>query len=193
MDKQKPLTPNKRGYITAAYYASFVAMGISMASLGPTLPSLAANTRAGLAAISILFTARSLGALLGSVWGGQLYDRLRGHRVMALMILCMAIFTALTPFVSLLWLLVGVLFITGAVQGILNIGGNALLVWVHGKKVGPFMNGLHFFFGVGTFSRGTWYTIDTDATALSCAGWPPKNPVRTTSASARAANRGEIA
>ncbi len=144
MDKHKPS-------ITAAYYASFVAMGISMASLGPTLPALAANTRAGLAAISILFTARSLGGLLGSVLGGQLYDRLRGHRVMALMILCMAIFTALTPFVSLLWLLVGVLFITGAVQGILNIGGNALLVWVHGKKVGPFMNGLHFFFGIGTF------------------------------------------
>jgi FHS family Na+ dependent glucose MFS transporter 1 len=151
MDKQKPLTPNKRGYITAAYYASFVAMGISMASLGPTLPSLAANTRAGLGAISILFTARSLGGLLGSVWCGQLYDRLRGHRVMALMILCMAAFTALTPFVPLLWLLVGVLFITGAVQGVLNIGGNALLVWVHGNKVGPFMNGLHFFFGVGTF------------------------------------------
>jgi MFS transporter, FHS family, Na+ dependent glucose transporter 1 len=143
--------PQKRGYITAAYYASFVAMGISMASLGPTLPALAENTRAGLSAIGILFTARSLGGLLGSVLGGQLYDRLRGHRVMALMILVMAIFTAVTPFVPLLWLLVAVLFITGAVQGVLNIGGNALLVWVHGDKVGPFMNGLHFFFGVGTF------------------------------------------
>jgi FHS family Na+ dependent glucose MFS transporter 1 len=145
------VAPNKRGLTTAAYYASFVAMGISMASLGPTLPALAANTRAGLSAIGILFTARSLGSLLGSVFGGQLYDRLRGHRVMALMILIMAIFTAVTPFVPLLWLLVAVLFVTGAVQGVLNIGGNALLVWVHGNKVGPFMNGLHFFFGVGTF------------------------------------------
>ena len=141
----------QKNLITAAYYASFVAMGISMASLGPTLPALAENTRAGLGAISILFTARSLGGLLGSVLGGQLYDRLRGHRVMALMIVCMAVFTAVTPFVPLLWLLVAVLFITGAVQGVLNIGGNALLVWVHGNKVGPFMNGLHFFFGVGTF------------------------------------------
>ena len=26
-----------------------------------------------------------------------------------------------------------------------------MLVWVHGREVGPFMNGLHFFFGVGTF------------------------------------------
>lgn len=141
----------QKNLITAAYYASFVAMGISMASLGPTLPALAENTRAGLSAISILFTARSLGGLLGSVLGGQLYDRLVGHRVMALMILCMAALTALTPVVPLLWLLVAVLFFTGAVQGVLNIGGNALLVWVHGNKVGPFMNGLHFFFGLGTF------------------------------------------
>ena len=144
MTRQKALT-------TIAYYASFVAMGISMAAMGPTLPALAENTRAGLSAISILFTARSLGGLIGSVWGGQLYDRLRGHRVMALMILCMAILTALTPVVPLLWLLVAVLFITGAVQGVLNIGGNAQLVWLHGDKVGPFMNGLHFFYGVGTF------------------------------------------
>ena len=151
MTQQTSLISNKRGLTTAAYYASFVAMGISMASLGPTLPALAENTHAGLGAISFLFTARALGGLLGSVLGGQLYDRLRGHRLMALMILIMAIFTALTPIVPLLWLLVAVLFITGAVQGVLNIGGNALLVWVHGNKVGPFMNGLHFFFGVGTF------------------------------------------
>lgn len=137
--------------ITVSYYAAFIAMGISMASLGPTLPGLAERTRSTISAISILFTARSLGALLGSVWGGQLYDHMRGHPVMALMIVSMAALTALTPVVPILWLLTAILFITGAVQGVLNIGGNALLVWVHDKKVGPWMNGLHFCFGVGTF------------------------------------------
>jgi MFS transporter, FHS family, Na+ dependent glucose transporter 1 len=144
MTRQKTLT-------TIGYYATFVAMGISMASLGPSLPGLAENTRAGLAAISFLFTARQLGGLLGSAWGGYLYDHLRGHRVMALMIVCMAVFTALTPLVPLFWLLVGVLFVTGTVQGVLNVGGNAMLVWVHGNKSGPLMNGLHFCYGVGTF------------------------------------------
>ena len=122
-----------------------------MASLGPTLPDLAENTRSGLGAISILFTARALGSLAGSVVGGRAYDHLRGHHVMALMIVAMAVLTALTPVVPLLWVLAAVLFVTGAVQGVLNIGGNALLVWVHGADVGPFMNGLHFCFGVGTF------------------------------------------
>ncbi len=137
--------------ITAAYYASFVAMGISMASLGPTLPGLAAATRSSLSEISILFTARSLGSLLGSVFGGQIYDHMRGHLVMALTVISIATLTAMTPFAPTLWLLTAVLFLTGAVQGILNIGGNALLVWLHGRSVGPFMNGLHFCFGLGTF------------------------------------------
>jgi MFS transporter, FHS family, Na+ dependent glucose transporter 1 len=144
MKKQKLL-------VTLSYYAAFLAMGISMSSLGPTLPGLAENTRASLGAISILFAARSLGSLIGSVWGGRLYDRVRGHGVMALMIVGIAALTALTPFIPLLWLLSAVLFLTGAVQGILNIGGNTLLVWVHGREVGPFMNGLHFCFGLGTF------------------------------------------
>jgi MFS transporter, FHS family, Na+ dependent glucose transporter 1 len=136
---------------TAAYCASFVAMGISMSSLGPTIPALADNTRASISAISILFAARSLGSLVSSVWGGQLYDRLRGNGVLALMVLGMAASTALTPFIPLLWVLALVLFITGIAQGVLNIGGNVLLVWLHGRQVGPFMNALHFFFGVGTF------------------------------------------
>src|SRR5512133_3887332 len=97
--------------VTAAYYAAFIAMGISMASLGPTLPGLAENARASLSTISILFTARSLGSLVGSVWGGRAYDHLRGHRVMAWMIVSMAVLTALTPFVPLLWLLTALLVV----------------------------------------------------------------------------------
>lgn len=145
------MTSHTKRLITAAYYAAFIAMGISMASLGPTLPGLAANTRASISAISVLFTARALGSLVGSVWGGRIYDRIKGNGVMALMIVGIAILTALTPFVPILWVLTALLFFTGAVQGILNIGGNTLLVWLHGQNVGPFMNGLHFCFGVGTF------------------------------------------
>jgi len=144
MEKQKILA-------TASYFASFVAMGVSMASLGPTLPGLAENTNSSLASIGVLFTARSLGSLLGSVWGGRVYDRIPGHGIMALMIAGMAGLTALIPHVPLLWILSAVLFVTGAVQGVLNIGGNALLVWMHGRSVGPFMSGLHFCFGLGTF------------------------------------------
>jgi FHS family Na+ dependent glucose MFS transporter 1 len=57
--------------------------------------------------------------------------------------------TLLVPFLPLLWILVSVVFIIGVGQGVLDVGGNTLLVWVHGNRVGPFMNGLHFCFGLG--------------------------------------------
>ena len=136
---------------TASYYAAFVALGLVSASLGPTLPNLAANTQTQLHQISILFTARSLGYLIGSLLGGRLYDRAPGHPVMALMLAAIVIMMTLVPLMSLLWVLFMVLLILGSAEGALDVGGNTLLVWVHRDKVGPFMNALHFFFGVGAF------------------------------------------
>jgi FHS family Na+ dependent glucose MFS transporter 1 len=136
---------------TASYYAAFVALGMVGASLGPTLPGLAENTHTLLSEISFLFTARSLGYLLGSFLGGRLYDRTAGHPLMAFTVVVIAAMMALAPLIPLLPLLTAVLLILGAGEGTLDVGGNTLLVWVHRHQVGPFMNGLHFFFGVGAF------------------------------------------
>ena len=58
---------------------------------------------------------------------------------------------ALIPFMPLLWILAAVLFFLGAFQGVLDVGCNTLLIWVYRRDVSPYMNALHFFFGVGTF------------------------------------------
>ena len=136
---------------TIGYYAAFIALGLVAASLGPTLPDLAAHTQTQLGEISFLFTARALGYLLGSFLGGRLYDRVSGHSLMAAALIVMATMAALTPLLSLLWLLTAVLLILGMAEGTVDVGGNTLLVWVHRHQVGPFMNGLHFFFGAGAF------------------------------------------
>ena len=57
----------------------------------------------------------------------------------------------LIPVVPLLWLLAAVLLILGLGEGALDVGGNTLLVWGYREKVAPYMNALHFFFGVGAF------------------------------------------
>ncbi len=136
---------------TGAYGAAFIALGMVTASLGPTISGLAANTGATLSGISVLFTARSLGYLLGSFLGGRLYDRVTGHPVMVAVLLAMAATMALSPVIPLLWLLVPVFLITGLAEGALDVGANVLLVWVHGAGVGPYMNALHFAFGLGAF------------------------------------------
>ena len=53
------------------------------------------------------------------------------------------------PVINLFWLLIAVFGLVGVMLGGMEVGGNTLLVWVHGLKVGPYMNVLHFFFGVG--------------------------------------------
>ena len=136
---------------TIGYYVAFAALGLIGASLGPTLSGLAEHTQTRLNEISFLFAVRSLGFLLGSFFGGRLYDRASGHPVMAVVLVIITMMMALTPLISQLWLLAAALLILGAARGALDVGGNTLLIWVHRHRVGPFMNGLHFFFGLGAF------------------------------------------
>jgi MFS transporter, FHS family, Na+ dependent glucose transporter 1 len=137
--------------LTAGYYAMFAAFGLTFAVLGPTLPGLAEQSSTGLREISYLFVARSGGSLLGSLLAGNLYDRLPGHRVLAASLAALALTLFLTPFPPGLILLTTITFLLGLAQGGVNVGGNALLVWVHGAKSAPYMSGLHFFFGIGSF------------------------------------------
>ena len=82
---------------TISYFIAFVALGLAMASLSPTLTALADQTRVNLGKISYLFTARSFGFLLGSLFIGRFYDRMNGHVVMAATIIAMAAMLALMP------------------------------------------------------------------------------------------------
>lgn len=136
---------------TVSYFIAFVALGLAMAALGPTLPGLADQVHASLSEISYLFTARSFGFLLGSLFSGKFYDRMRGHTVMAAMIVAMSATMALMTIIPTLGLLLAVMLALGTAEGALGVGGNALLVWVHQSRVPPFMNALHFFYGVGGF------------------------------------------
>lgn len=136
---------------TVGYYAAFVALGLMAASLGPTLTGLAANTRTQLDQISLLFTARASGYFLGSLLGGRLYDRVAGHLLMGVMLLVMAFTMALTPLIGQFSVLLIVLLVMGIAEAGVDVGGNAMLVWIHRGRVGPYMNALHFFFGAGAF------------------------------------------
>jgi FHS family Na+ dependent glucose MFS transporter 1 len=141
----KPLTA------TFAYYAAFIALGATVSLTGPALPWLAQHTASRLDQISIIFAASSLGYMAGSQLGGRAYDRFPGHRIQAIALLLISLGIAQVPVLHSLWFLVAVIFVLGILQGALDTGCNTLLTWIHGEKVGPFMNGLHFFYGVGAF------------------------------------------
>ncbi|MCE8017770.1 MFS transporter [Halomonas sp. MCCC 1A17488] len=135
--------------VTLTYFIAFIAIGMCVGLLGPTLPHLAGMTGSGMGQIAILFTARALGTMLGSVLSGVLIDRFDGHRVLAAMLLLLAAGLAAVPFSQALVLLTAVMFLLGLAEVSVNAGANTLLLWTHGPASPPWISALHFCFGLG--------------------------------------------
>lgn len=151
MNTSTSSTPVNKLALTVAYYLSIFILGLFTAVTGPALPSLAENTSSTLDQISLFFVLGSLGYLLGSYLGGQAYDRFPGHRLMAFSLVTLAMGGFFIPITRQLWFLLLIQFLIGLAQGANDVGCNTLLLWVHRKGAGPYINGLHFFFGLGAF------------------------------------------
>ena len=136
---------------TLVYFWAFISLGLIAGLLGPSLPSFAENTGSTLRQLSNLFILSALGYLLGSYLAGQLLSKISGHKIMLAALIFIGLGTALLPVIRSLLILVILFFIIGLAQSNLDVSENTLLIWLHGKAVPPYMNGLHFFFGLGSF------------------------------------------
>jgi len=150
------MTKNEKLFHTIGYYLLFISLGFSLGITGPALPSLAKQTGSTLGTIGAIFLVGASGGMLGTALGGRILDRVsRGHLVLGLAQLMSVILLALTPLAGSLPILLLIFFIGGIPGGLINTGANTLLMWTHGKKAGPYMNGLHFAFGLGAFLAPT--------------------------------------
>ena len=141
---------------TIRYYLLFVSLGFGLGITGPALPSLAAQTGSTLGSIGSIFLVSSLGGILGTVVGGRIFDRVeRGHLVLGLAQILAALALAATPLAGSLVVLLVIGFFSGLPGGMINTGANTLLMWTHGKGANPYINGLHFAFGLGAFLAPT--------------------------------------
>jgi FHS family Na+ dependent glucose MFS transporter 1 len=136
---------------TFGYYAMFICLGLSTGMNGPLLPTLAQQTQTRLGQMGWLFLAGSIGFTLGTNFGGRVFDRRRGHPVLGVAQIFGAVITFCIPFLPWFWLLLLLSASKAFADGMINTGANTLLVWTHGGRSGPFMNALHFFFGLGAF------------------------------------------
>jgi len=136
---------------TPVYFISFITLGLFASILGPTLPNLAENTSTSLSDIGLLFTARSLGYIIGSLQGGRAFDRFPGHILLASILIILGSVISFIPLVNWIWILIALIFLLGIGEAILDVGVNLLIVWKYRGKAGPFLNALHFCFGIGAF------------------------------------------
>ena len=138
-----------RALTTAVYFSSLAIIGLIYGVSGPTLGALAAQTGVGLGSIGIILSARSVGYLLGASQLGQFVDRRGSHRFVALTILIGAGVLALIPLARQLWVLALLMGLSGISLAGSDVGGNTLILRLHKENPGPYMNGLHLFFGLG--------------------------------------------
>jgi FHS family Na+ dependent glucose MFS transporter 1 len=147
---------NEKFRNTFGYYLVFISLGFGLGITGPALPSLAEQTGSMLGAIGSMFLVSAFGGMLGTLIGGRIFDRvLHGHLVLGSAQLLSAISLAITPLARNLPVLLLIVFFGGIPGGMINTGANTLLMWTHGKKSGPYINGLHFAFGLGAFLAPT--------------------------------------
>lgn len=141
----------RKAPIVAAYFATYVLLGLMLTSIGPSLDALRAHSRSTTEAIALLFTASSVGYIAGSLVAARLYARVAGHRVLAAALLALAALTATVPWLGSLELMIGVFALIGFPLGVMDVGGNTLTVWLYRDGVPPYMNALHLSFGIGAF------------------------------------------
>ena len=134
------------------YLASFVVLGLALTFLGPVLTTLRDQVGVSTATISVLFGAQSLGYLAGAVLGGRGYDLGFGHRLMAGSLVGAAVAFFVISVAGSLAVLIVFFVLLGLSGSIVDVGGNALLVWTRGAGVGPMINALHFMFALGALA-----------------------------------------
>ncbi|NWT03607.1 MFS4B protein, partial [Mionectes macconnelli] len=140
-----------RWCITGALCAAFLGLGMSIAVLGPTFPNLAANVGKNVSDIYYIFVGRSLGYLGGSVIGGVLFDCMNASLLLAISMVATTAGLYGIPWCKDSVLLTVLMSVIGGSMGILDTGGNVLVLNTWRAEAGPHMQALHFSFAAGAF------------------------------------------
>ncbi|XP_037607651.1 sodium-dependent glucose transporter 1 isoform X1 [Sebastes umbrosus] len=140
-----------RWMVTTALCASFLGLGMSIAVLGPTFEDLAVNVNKNISNISYIIAGRSAGYIGGSLLAGILFDCMNPHLLLGFSMLVTSVGLCAIPFCKQALLLTGLMSSIGMSMGILDTGGNVLILNTWGEQAGPHMQALHFSFAAGAF------------------------------------------
>ncbi|XP_067098155.1 sodium-dependent glucose transporter 1-like [Osmerus mordax] len=141
-----------RWMVTLALCLSSLGLGMSISVVGPTFEDLAINVNQDISNISYIFVGRAAGYCGGSLFGGILFEYLNPHLLLGLSMLVTGIGTCAIPFCKKAAILTVMMCGIGATMGILDTGGNVLILNTWRKQAGPHMQAFHFSFAVGAFA-----------------------------------------
>ncbi|UXI22286.1 FAM76A protein [Sarcoptes scabiei] len=136
--------------VTFSLFFCYFAYGVNFYVIGPTLIELASIFRTSLEQICLIYTIRSAGYTFGSL-SGFLFKYINRQLALVFFVTLMGITLALIPHCTS----INLVFVLAAINGF-SIGSfdTAINVWmleIWSEDSGPFMQALHFTYGIGAF------------------------------------------
>ncbi|XP_048254520.1 sodium-dependent glucose transporter 1A-like isoform X2 [Haliotis rufescens] len=145
---QSTVFRRKAIYMLGLYLVSF-SSGWIVGLKGPAFLDLQQITGVGTSQGAAFFTAAAVGAVVGSLFGGALYDSFNRHIVLFVSSFLYAVTCAIIPWCSVYWSMVMMFLIHELVAGAARSGMNVEIVEEWGDEGKPFMQALHFSFSLG--------------------------------------------
>ncbi len=133
------------------YFALFTCSGLDMAVIGPALRDLAKQTGSTLGEMGLVFFLGAVGVSIGTMLAGWILGRVSGRLFLGVTQIVSGSLLFLVPHVGWYVPLLALFMVKGIAGGMVGTSANTLLQWTHGPKAAPFVNALHFFFGLGAF------------------------------------------
>ncbi len=154
------------------YFGAFLGLGVALSFFGPALPELRRQTGSTVAEMGWVFSAQSVGGLLGSLIAGRLYRHVGGRHLVALAVFGFALAIALVPASSELIVIVAAGSVIGFGAGSIDVGGNTLVsATVTPDRLVSSINALHMSFAVGAVLAPVLVGVSlalTDSLWLAC-------------------------
>ncbi|GAB6020363.1 Major facilitator super domain containing 4 [Chamberlinius hualienensis] len=138
-------------HTTTTYCLVFWGFGMCVAFLGPTLLDLGCQTKSVTSTMSWTFFAQSLFILVGSAVGGKIIHRMSVNVILFVSTAMSSATLAVIPMCHSWGLLALVLAVMGFFMGLIDTVANVSMITLYGKSVSPFLQTLHFFYGLGAF------------------------------------------
>ena len=134
----------------APYFGAFLGLGIALSFFGPALPELRRQTGSTVGEMGIVFSAQSVGGLVGSIVAGRVFRLVGGRHLIALALVGFATAIAVVPASGELAVIVVAGAVIGFGAGSVDVGGNTVVSGiVKPEHLVSSINALHMSFAAG--------------------------------------------
>ncbi len=134
---------------TFSYYFAMMALGFIGSIFGAILPYLIEKTNSGASQISYMFLFQGSGFILASMTLGKKFDTFPGNKLLSFVVFCLIGCLFFIDKINRIWMVCLLVFVFGICVCLINIGVNTLMQWLHGQKMGPYLNVVHVFYAIG--------------------------------------------